>query len=177
MNDQAYPAQQLVTRTGLAFEMRAVRPEDELLLADFFRQVTPEDLRFRFMTSVREVSHAQLAAMRDVDHQHTETFLAIAPGEGTPIAVGMLAADSALERGEVALSIRPEFKAQGISWKMLEQMVSFAEAHGLATLESIESRENVAAITLEREMGFVAEPVEDDPTEVILRLHLRQARD
>jgi len=170
MIDQANP-QTLATHTGFTFLLRTVQPGDEPLLSDFFSRVTPEDLRFRFLRAVKHVSHQQLMAMENVDHAHSETFLALSP-EGELLAVAMLAADDALERAEVALSIRPEFKNRGVSWSMLDRIVQFAEARGIGWLESIENRENVAAISLEREMGFVAEPIAGDPCEVVLRLRL-----
>ncbi len=56
----------LVTRTGFGFNVRPVTPADEGVLADFFHHVTPDDLRFRFLTTMKEVSHARLVDMTDV---------------------------------------------------------------------------------------------------------------
>ena len=50
----------LTTRTGLTFHVRPVHPDDEAALAEFFRHVTPEDLRFRFLAGVKEVSQIVL---------------------------------------------------------------------------------------------------------------------
>ena len=85
----------------------------------------------------------------------------------------VLAIDDARESGEVAISIRPDYKLRGISWSLLEHVVAYAEARGLKWIESIEDRENRAAISLEREMGFIIEPIEDDPTHVLVRRQLR----
>ena len=59
----------LQTRTGLCFHVRPVNPGDEAALREFFAQVTADDLRFRFLSSVKVVSHGQLASMIDVDHR------------------------------------------------------------------------------------------------------------
>lgn len=167
------PPVELVTRTGLRLGVRPVTRADEPALSDFFRQVTPDDLRFRFLTAVKEVSHARLVEMIDVDQKRTESFLATAPDEGEAvIAAAMLAADAQGERAEVAISIRADHKGLGIGWTLLDHLAAHAKAKGIRLLESIESRDNRAAITLESEMGFVAEPVEDDPTLVLLRRRL-----
>ena len=39
----------LLTRGGVGIHVRPVRPDDEASLAELFRHVSPEDLRFRFL--------------------------------------------------------------------------------------------------------------------------------
>jgi len=51
----------------------------------------------------------------------------------------------------------------------VEHIMRYAAAEGIETVESIESRDNHAAIALEREAGFVAMPIKDDPTQVLVR--------
>lgn len=161
--DPAVWSRTLTTRTGFAFAVRPAAVSDEAGLAAFFTQVTPEELRFRFLSSIREVGHDRLVAMTDIDHDRTENFLGVLP-DGRIIATGLLAADPELKRGEVAISIDKDFKGKGISWTLLEHIAAYAEARGIKRLESIEARENRAAITLEQEMGFTAEAVEGDAT-------------
>ena len=164
----------LSTREGFNFHVRSANPADEAALAEFFTHVTPEDLRFRFLTALRQVDHDRLVAMTHVDHKKTENFLAFEPGATTIIATAMLAADEALEKAEVAIAIRSDYKHRGVSWTLLEHVARFAEAKGFKSIESIESRDNHAAIELEREMGFVALPCPGDPTLVIVRATLGQ---
>jgi GNAT superfamily N-acetyltransferase len=158
----------LTTRNGYTFHVRPARPDDAAQLAEFFRHVSEDDIRFRFLIALDKVGHERLVAMTAIDHDRTENFLAL-DDEGRILASGMLAADPQLERGEVAISIRTDHKRRGISWSLLEHIAAYAEARGIKTLESIEARENRAAIELEQEMGFTAHPLEDDPTLVLVR--------
>ncbi|WP_027055432.1 GNAT family N-acetyltransferase [Mesorhizobium erdmanii] len=158
----------LTTHTGFCFEVRTARPEDEPALAEFFTHVTPEDLRFRFLGAVREVSHERLVAMTRSDDAHIHNFLAFAPG-GMLIAVATLASDPADRRGEVAVCIRDDRKHLGVSWELLGHIARYADDHGLESIESIENRENRAAIELEREMGFTVTADPDDATLVLVR--------
>ena len=146
----------LQSRSGFRFHVRPVGPGDEAALGEFFTHVTPDDLRFRFLSSVNVVSHGQLSAMIDVDHREKENFLALDSDGTTIIATAMVACDPALTVGEVAISIRPDFKGRGVSWKLLEHVARFAEELGVATLQSIESNDNHSAIELEREMGYTS---------------------
>lgn len=162
----------LSTRTGLKFHVRPARPEDEAALAEFFTHVTADDLRFRFLTSIKAVGHERLAAMTQMDHRRTENFLAFAVGSPVIIATAMLACDDALETGEVAITIRSEDKHKGVGWELLGHITRYAEAKGVKTLESLESRENHAAIELEKELGFVAQSYPDDSGMVLVRRQL-----
>lgn len=151
----------LDTWSGYRFVVRRVQPADEARLAQFFRQVGPEDLRFRFLSTVREVSHDRLADMI-VHDAHTDSVVAENEA-GEVIAAAMLAGDPAGRQGEVAVSIRADHKARGIGWTLLDHLVELARHRGFASVVSIEDRQNRSAIALEQEMGFIAEPLEDDP--------------
>ncbi|MER9371148.1 GNAT family N-acetyltransferase [Mesorhizobium sp. M0491] len=158
----------LTTRTGFRFEVRGARPADEPTLAEFFTHVTPEDLRFRFLGAIKEVSHERLVAMTRSDDAHIHNFLASAT-DGMLIAVATLASDPADRRGEVAICIRADRKHLGIGWELLAYIARYAEDHGLEMIESIESRENHAAIELERDMGFTVITDPDDATLVMVQ--------
>lgn len=162
----------LKTRTGFVFHVRPARPDDEAALDEFFSHVTPGDLRFRFLSSVNAVSHDQLTAMINIDHRQKENFLAFDSDGTTIIATAMLACNPALTVGEVAISIRPDFKGRGVSWELLEHVAHFAEKLGVATLQSIESNTNHAAIELEREMGFTARAYPGDATLMLVERKL-----
>ncbi|MEI5681780.1 GNAT family N-acetyltransferase [Mesorhizobium sp. CCNWLW179-1] len=162
----------LITRTGLQLHVRPAHLEDEAALADFFKHVTPEDLRFRFLAGVREVSHERLVAMTRVDHRQTESFLAFAEDGQTVIATAMLACDAKLETGEVAISVRAEYKHKGVGWELLRHISRYAQARGVSTIQSLESRQNHEAIEIEREQGFSVESYADDATLVLIRKQL-----
>ncbi|MCG2841389.1 GNAT family N-acetyltransferase [Sandaracinobacter sp. RS1-74] len=164
----------LVTRTGLEFEVRPATEADDALVKQLFRAVSPEDRRFRFLTAREELSDAQVEPITHVDHWRTESFLAFADGEA--VATGMLACDKAMETGEVAISIREDRKGRGIGWTLLEFIAGEARRRGVKKLISIESRDNHSAIELEREMGFKARPLADDPTLVVLEAVFEKAQ-
>lgn len=161
---------EFATWTGFIFEIRPARSEDEPLLADFFARVTPEDRRFRFLSAVPKVDHDILERLTKVDHERTEDFLAF-DGD-VLIASAMVAADAAGERAEVAIAIRPEYKHRGVGWALLAHLARYAEEKGIRLIESVECRENVEAIALEKEMGFTATPYPGDATLVLLQKQL-----
>lgn len=161
---------ELATWTGFVFEVRPVEPADEPLLADLLERLTPEDRRFRFLSAVTRIGHDMLQRLTKVDHERSEDFLAF-DGD-TLIASAMLAADPAMERAEVAIAIRPDYKHRGVGWTMLAHLARHAHEKGINLIESIECRDNVEAISLEKEMGFTATPYPGDSTLVLLQKRL-----
>ncbi len=63
----------LVTRTGVALHVRPVTPSDEPALAEMYRHVSADDLRFRFFTALRDVGRDRLGPMVRVDYDRTIT--------------------------------------------------------------------------------------------------------
>ena len=165
----------LTTRGGLDVHIRPAMPDDEAALGAFFAGVTPEDMRFRFLTALKIVDHDRLETMTHVDHRQTENFLAFAKGRSEIIATAMLACTDDMEKGEVAIAILPQHKKQGLSWELLAHVARFAEAKGVKTLESVESREHHAAIELELEMGFTATSYPGDASLVLVQRTLTPA--
>ena len=165
-------AAELTTRSGLRLNVRPAAPEDEALLGDFFKHVTQDDLRFRFLSAVREVGHNVLVDLVKVDHTQTENFLAFDAETKLLVATAMLAAEPSMRLAEVAIAVRTEYKHRGIGWTLLDYVAGYATARGIKKIESVESRDNREAISLEREMGFTAKPYPGDATLIVLQKEL-----
>jgi acetyltransferase len=161
-------AKDFVTRGGVKMHVRPARPDDEVALAELFRHVTPEDLRFRFLTGLREVGRDRLVAMTQIDYRRMMNFLAF-DEDGTLIATGLLASDPDGVQAEFAISVHRDFKGRGVSWTLVRHILAYAEAEGIRTVESVESVDNHAALALEREAGFAAIPGEPWSSEITVR--------
>lgn len=158
----------LATRSGLAIDVRPATEADEPALAAFFDRVSDDDRRFRFFTAGEHVSHEQLAPLIHADHFRSESFLGFDAASGELVASALLACDGKLDTGEVAISIRQDYRGKGLGWALLDFLGSEAQRRGLRRVIAIESRDNHAAIELEREKGFVPEAFDGDPALVIL---------
>lgn len=165
---EATVTDKLTTRTGGQFHVRSATPGDAELLAEFFTHVTQADLRFRFLAGMKEVSSDNIEMLTHPDHAQTESFVVFSQDGSMLVATGMLACDEKLDRGEVAIVIRQDHKHKGIGWELLAYIGAFAEAKGIKTLESIESRENHEAIELERDMGFAVNEYPGDASLVLV---------
>ena len=180
MTDPAIPlleewSAELTTRSGLKLFVRPVTTDDSRLVERFLASLSHDDLRFRFLTPLARPSLSLLEALVLVDHVRAEDFLAFIDVEGRKelIASAMLAADRSGKRAEVAIAVRPEYKQHGVGWTLLDFVARDAAQRGIETLESVECRDNRAAISLEREMGFTARSYPGDATLALVSKDLR----
>lgn len=153
---------ELVTRSGLMLNVRPASDADEASLIDFFRQASPEDLRFRFLSAIRSVGQSLAHQLANVDHSRTENLLAFDASDGRLAASAMIAADERTEDAEVAIIVRSDLKGRGVGWTMLAHACDYAKARGIKTVHSVELAENRSGIALEKEMGFTARPCAED---------------
>jgi len=158
------PEASLFTRSGDKIHVRPARPEDAPLVAAFFRELSPEDLRNRFLTATQDVDPKVIERLCQADYPTTMSFLAFHDDE--LIAMGTLNGD---DKGkvEVALSTVPRWKHHGVSWTLFGHVVKYAERHGAREIVSFERTSNRAAITLEHEMGFGIRLIDATAGEVI----------
>ena len=161
----------LITRSGVVMSVRPVCPTDEPILEAFFKRVSPADLRYRFLSSMRQVDHARINLMVQVDYDRTITFLAF-DSSGEAIATAMLVADADRKAAEVAISVRSDMKGRGVGWTLLQHVLRYGEARGFRDIRSLESRQANETIALERDAGFEFEMCEGDAADVIAVKHL-----
>ncbi len=161
----------LRTRSGVTVRVRPVVPADETALAEFFTHVTPEDLRFRFLSALSKVSHEQLSNITHIDYRRSISFIAIEQS-GSIVATALLAADPDRTRAEIAMSTRADWKGCGVSYTLLEHLLRYAQAEKIRTIEAVEFADHEEALRMEREMGFTAIACPDDPTLRIVRREL-----
>ncbi len=155
----------LYTRSGTPIRIRPVDPQDRAQIETFFQHVDPEDLRFRFLATLRRVDEGRLDALCTLDPPRTVSFLAFSRDQLA--AVATLAGDPDRGKAEIALSTRPEWKSQGISWTLFDHVIRYARAQGYEEIVSVEKSDNRAAIQLEQEMGFGISLIDDDGGEVV----------
>jgi len=162
------------TRSGFDLNVRPANPADERTLVDFFGRVKPQDLRFRFLTAVKAIWPRLAYEMVNIDHTDTENLLAF-DDDGQLVASAMIATSDHDKRDvEVAITVRSDLKEHGIGWTMLERACDYARSRGYKRLHSIQLSDDRAAIKLQEEMGFRAQPCPDDMSVTILTKDLQE---
>ncbi len=142
--------------------VRPVRPEDESLYPDFFRQVLPDDMRLRFFAAVKDFGHVFIARLTQLDYARAMAFAAISESTGQLLGVVRLHSDANYETGEYAILLRSDLKGRGLGWKLMELMIQYARAEGLDQIDGQVLSGNAAMLKMCRELGFTIDAERQD---------------
>ncbi len=86
--------------------IRPVRPEDAQAHAAFFHRLSPQDIRYRFFSAMRELSPEQTVRLTQVDYDREMAFVAVREATGETVGVSRLACDSDGRSGEFAVIVQ-----------------------------------------------------------------------
>jgi acetyltransferase len=139
---------------GRAVYIRPIRPEDESLYGPFLAKVTSEDLRLRFFAPVKEFGHAFLARFTQLDYTKAMAFIALDEATGELLGVARLHNNADNLSAEYAVLVRSDLKAHGLGWQLMQQIIAYARARGLRSIEGEVLRENATMLAMCRELGF-----------------------
>jgi RimJ/RimL family protein N-acetyltransferase len=157
---------------GKAVYIRPIRPEDEALYGPFLAKVTPEDLRLRFFAPVKEFGHAFLARFTQIDYAKAMAFIALDEATGELLGVARLHNNADNVSAEYAILVRSDLKTHGLGWQLMQQVIAYARAKGLRSIEGEVLRENATMLAMCRELGFEISSVPDTPSICAVKLRL-----
>ena len=163
-----------VLRDGTALRVRALRAEDEPLLHDLAANMRAEDLRLRFFTPVRGLTHTVAARLSQLDYDREMALLA--EREGTALGVAHFFADPDRLRAEYAIAVRSDWKGRGIGFLLMNRLIVIAGQWGIGELVGEVLRENQPMLQMCRELGFAIAPDPNNPPLVLVRKRLKTPR-
>lgn len=158
---------------GRRVHIRPIRPDDERRYGDFFRSLSPDDLRMRFFVPVKELSHALVARLTQIDYAREMAFVALAETTGDLLGVVRFGADPDYKSGEFAVLVRSPLKGKGLGWRLMRHLIDYAAAEGLEELHGTVLSENTTMLQMCRELGFTVASDPDDPAVQNVRLRLK----
>jgi acetyltransferase len=166
---------QLTTREGLTVLARPLRPEDEPAIKRLMEKVTPEDLRLRFFAPVKAFTHPFLARLAQLDYARAMAFCAVDEASGEILGVVRLHADPDHRTGEYAILVRSDLKGRGLGWALMQLIIDYARADGIATITGEVLRENRTMLAMCEALGFTIHATEDDPAIAEVTLEVGKA--
>ncbi|MAA96789.1 MAG: GNAT family N-acetyltransferase [Stappia sp.] len=153
----------LTLKDGSTVKVSPVKPEDEDRYRRFFEEkVTPEDLRLRFFAPVKEFSHAFMARLVQLDYARAMAFAASDPASGEILGVVRLHADPDHQTGEYAIIVQSGLKGKGLGWALMQLIIDYAAADGIATIKGEVLKENTTMLAMCGALGFSVHPSPDD---------------
>ena len=82
-----YPSELVEHRQigGDRMTIRPIRPEDAQAHGAFFARLSPQDIRYRFFSAMRELSPEQTVRLTQVDYDREMAFIAVRDETGEPV--------------------------------------------------------------------------------------------
>ncbi|HUI28444.1 MAG TPA: GNAT family N-acetyltransferase, partial [Candidatus Kryptonia bacterium] len=131
-----YAAQALL-RDGTSIHIRALRPDDKLLLVEHFQRLSAQSVYFRFFSAKKRMSDDELARFTELDFvSHAALVATLRDGEREYI-VGVaryapVSTDHGSERrAEIAFAVLDQYQGRGVGTLLLEHLAPIAHANGI----------------------------------------------
>jgi acetyltransferase len=154
-------------RDGAVVQLRPMRPEDEPLLHDLAAHMSPEDLRLRFFTPVRGLTHAVAARLTQIDYDREMALLA--HHGDTVLGIAHFFADPDRLRAEYAIAVRSDWHGRGVGYLLMTRLIDIARQCGIGALVGEVLRENGPMLEMCHALGFAVAPDPDDEAVVRVR--------
>jgi acetyltransferase len=171
-----YPRRYVSTWTcpdGKKLSIRPIRPEDEPLMIDFHRSLSPETVFKRYMRHLgfdERTSHERLVRICFLDYDREIALVAeclqAAPGQPRIVGVGRLSRTFGTDDAQFAVLVTDERQGKGVGTELLRRIVDVARAEGVATLGADMRADNLAMRKVAEKVGFAIVP---GPADDVLR--------
>ncbi len=148
---------------GETFVIRPIRPEDATAHTEFVRRVPPDDLRYRFFTTLREVAPEQMARLTHIDYGREMAFIAVRARDEATVGVARLVRELDGARGEFAILVQPDTKGRGLARHLMERLIGWARMQGMTVITGQVLADNHPMLEFVKHLGFALHHLPDEP--------------
>jgi len=152
--------------------IRPIRPEDAEQHGAFFARLSPEDIRYRFFTAMRELSPEMTARLTQIDYDREMAFIAIRELTGETVGVARLVGESGGTTGEFAVIVQPDLKGKGLASRLMQRLIDWARTRGMVAVVGQVLADNAPMLAFVRHMGFTVRRLPEEPDVMEARLEL-----
>lgn len=160
---------------GRSLLLRPILPEDEPALQAMVGRMPPEDVRWRFFQSFKELPRDMAARLTQLDYDREMTLALTEPrvaGKATMWGMVSLSAHQDRERAEYAIVLDRSMAGQGLGALLMRQMIAYARQNGIQEVIGDVMDDNEPMLRLNQALGFILETDAEDHRLVHVRLPL-----
>lgn len=157
---------------GERLTIRPIRPEDAENHLAFFSRLSPEDIRFRFFSAMRQLSAEQTVRLTQVDYDREIAFVAVRDADSDTVAVARLVCDADRRSGEFAVIVQADMKGRGLATRLMRRLIDWARAKGLPAITGQVLADNAPMLAFVRHLGFSVHRMLEEPDVMEVRLEL-----
>ncbi len=169
-----YPAELIehVLLGGERITIRPIRPEDAQAHGAFFSRLSPEDIRYRFFSAMRELSAEQTARLTQVDYDREMAFIAVREATGDTVGVARLVCETGTDHGEFAVIVQADMKGRGLASRLMRRLIDWARAQDMRAVIGQVLADNPPMLAFVRHLGFSVRRMPEEPDVMEARLEL-----
>jgi Acyl-CoA synthetase (NDP forming) len=151
------------TRDGAEFRLRPIRPEDEPLVVEFHRSLSPETVYQRYLRRRgldERTAHERLIRICFLDYDRELALVAervTEDGRREIAGIGRLSKDVTTGTGEFAVLVADAWQGRGLGTELLRRVIAVARAEQLEGLGADVAATNGRMIRLAEELGFTVQ--------------------
>ena len=150
---------------GQVLRIRPIRPEDEPLVVEFHRSLSPETVFQRYLRHLgfdERTAHERMVRICFLDYDRELALVAEGehPETGAPeiIGIGRLSRLFGTNDADFALLVTDQRQGKGIGTELLRRLVEVARAEGVATIGTDMRADNVRGRRAVEKAGFMIVP-------------------
>ncbi len=161
---------------GRQVAIRPIRPEDAGALQVLVARSDAQDIRFRFLHTMKDLPDRLAARLSQIDYAREMAFVAIDPDDDQAvIGVARLIADADGTQAEYSILLRKDHQGEGLGYAMMNRLIEFAQARGIGLIYGDVLDENEPMLSMCADLGFKRAPHKDDAS--VQRVTLKLASD
>ncbi len=145
---------------GTKLLLRPIRPEDEPAMIEAFKHLSPESVELRFFRPLANPTHQMVAGFTQIDYDR-EMALVLTEPSPQPGSVPEIYGDVRLLidpdhiGAEFAIIVRDDMAGRGIGRLMMERIIAYGRAIGLARITGSVRSQNAQMLAICEHLGFV----------------------
>lgn len=150
-------------RDGRTVLLRPIKPEDEFLWLEMFRNFSEESIYYRFFQIIKDTPHEMRVRYCNIDYNREMAIVAELAEEGIRKLIGVVRVSIEPDRktGEIAFIVADPWQGLGLGSKLVDYMIEICRDKKLETLYGIMLPENTQAINLMKKKGFAIKYLDD----------------
>ncbi|MBO0710144.1 MAG: GNAT family N-acetyltransferase [Acetobacteraceae bacterium] len=169
-----YPAELVEewTSDGERLTIRPIRPEDAQQHGAWFHRLSPEDVRFRFFSAMRDLQPEYITRLTQVDYDREMAFVAVRATTGETVGVSRIVIEADGRSAEFAIAVQPDMKGKRLGTELMRKLLEWGRAHGIEEIIGHILADNAPMLAFVRRLGFELHRThgEEDVIRATLRL-------
>ena len=147
----------ITLKDGTNVHLRPIKPEDEYLWLDMFRNFSEETVRYRFFRIIKDTPHEMRTRFCNIDYEREIGIVAEIEKDGKKSFIGvtrLIVEPKNNDEAEFALVVCDDRHRQGLGSEFIDYTIEIAKDKNLKKIHGVVLKDNTPMISLCREKGF-----------------------